>query len=288
MMAAPTLWRLKMKIAVAGGTGMIGAPVVETFLKYGHQVGVISRSAEMVEARFGKRVQPIIVDPDYNHVQGLLEGFESLHISLAGSGSPRSYYKQADATKKLVAEAGDSGIGYITYLSGATVGHPDSKQFYDNDAKLIAEDSIMSSGLLYRIFRPSWFLETLPLFVRRNRLTIIGKSFHGQAWLSTGDFANVVLDAHLQKPASSIQWVGGPENVPLTEAFYRYARKLQLQTSHLSTGFARLLAFMGGGWQLRHVADLMAYFSQVPDQPNGSDGQIHTPTGFSEWLERQI
>lgn len=273
-----------MHIAIAGGTGMLGAPVVEVFLAKGHRVSVISRSQKSVEERFAGLVQALVADPARSDLSGLLKGVDGLHISLAGSGKPKDYYSQSHAVERLLAEGKRAGIGYVSYLSGATVGHPSAKDFYDNHAKLLAEGHIRASGIPYRIFRPSWFLETLPLFIQGDKMSLLGKVDHPQAWLTVQDFAPLVVAAHQDRPGPSTQWVGGPEERGLTQAFQDYANKKGMNTMVLSPGMARFLALLGGGSKLRHAADLMEYFTKVPDQPQGSDGAIRTPTGISAWL----
>lgn len=275
-----------MHIAIAGGTGMLGTPVVEAFLAKGHQVSVISRSQERVEKHFAGRVQALVADPVQSELSGLLKGVDGLHISLAGSGKPKDYYSQSKAVEALMAEGKRSGLGYVSYVSGATVGHPSAKDFYDNHAKLLAEGQIRASGIPYRIFRPSWFLETLPLFIQGDKMTLLGKVDHPQAWLTVQDFAPLVVAAHQDRPSPSTQWVGGPEERGLTQAFRDYASKKGMKTMALSPVMARFLALLGGGSKLRHAADLMDYFARIPDQPQGSDGAIRTATGIRAWLER--
>lgn len=277
-----------MRIAVAGGSGMLGRPVVESLLERGHELLVLGRSKERIEQAFGSRVQACALDLE-NAGRGklgqALEGSEALHISLSGHGSRRRHREsQIRSVDALIEAAKAVGISSLTYLSAATVEHPMATSFYDNLGKRAAEKRIQGSGIPYQIFRPSWFVETLELFERGNKLISLGKSEHPQAWLSANDYAEIVADCLESGTDSRTVWVGGPEELSISEALSRYAQAGGLKLKSYGLGFARVLARLGGGSQLRHAADLMEYFERVPDYPQGSEKQLRTRTGFSEWL----
>lgn len=278
-----------MKIAVVGGTGMLGRPVVEEALHHGHTVRVIGRDEQKIRRTFDARVDARALNAQTapaDEAARALEGCDTLHISLAGYGSKINYHMvQSVSVQNLVAAATSGGVRYITYLSGATVAHPSANEFYDNAGKKAAEEAIERGEVPYRIFRPSWFVESLPLFVRGKTIVMIGKPKHPQAWLTAAEYARIVVETHVEKPTSGAVWIGGPETLSIPEAVERYASAHRLKVRHMTIGLARLLSRMGGGTELRHAADLMDYFSRVPDQPNAGPLQITTETGFHAWLK---
>ena len=277
-----------MKIAVAGGTGLLGRPVVQELLSRGHKVRVLGRSKERIVRAFGQGVEAVEIDlvgAGASAVRAALEGCEGLHISLAGSGSRKAYVRSQSLPVQKLMEAGRaSGLAYVSYLSAATVNHPNAADFYDNQGKRLAEQFIQSSGIRHRIFRPSWFLETLPLFVQSGAVSMIGNPRYPQAWLAAADYAVLVADALEDRPASASVWVGGPEELTIAEAVARYAEDRGLPIRSFGVGAARFFAALGGGHTLRLAADLADYFDRTPDHPEGSDERIATKTGFTEWL----
>lgn len=52
------------------------------------------------------------------------------------------------------------------------------------------------SGVPYTIFRATWFMETLPLFVRGRAATIIGRQPHRLHWLAADDYARMVARSY--------------------------------------------------------------------------------------------
>src|SRR5690606_22433238 len=133
-------------------------------------------------------------------------------------------------------------------------------------------------------FRPSWFLETLPLFVRSGAVSMVGNPRHPQAWLASAEYAAPVADALEARPDSGTVWIGGPEKLTIAEAAKRYAVARGLSFKTMGVGAVRFFAALGGGHALRLAADLADYFDRTPDHPEGSDETITTQTGFTEWV----
>ena len=102
--------------------------------------------------------------------------------------------------------------------------------------KRASDDALIQSGHPYLVFRPTWFMESLPLFVRGNRLAIPGKPPHPLYWVAGDDLARWVVGA-----LRSERWhnrtiiVQGPEPLTFRDAAERFVAAWQpgLRITHL-------------------------------------------------------
>jgi uncharacterized protein YbjT (DUF2867 family) len=148
-------------VLVIGGTGELGAPVARQLLNDGYRVRLLVRDADRISG----------ADPDFDYTQGHLDDLASLQRALAGCdavhisvrGGPtaeqhdRVEHRGTARVAQLAASAGVQRISYVSHsLAAPDAGAPDLR------AKFHAELAIASSGAPYTIFRPTYFMETLP------------------------------------------------------------------------------------------------------------------------------
>ena len=71
---------------------------------------------------------------------------------------------------------------------------------------------MVALGVPYTIFRATFFMETLPRFVRRTRASLLGNQPHPWRWVAADDYARMVAAAYTTPAAANkLLTILGPE-----------------------------------------------------------------------------
>jgi uncharacterized protein YbjT (DUF2867 family) len=254
------------RILVIGATGMLGRPVAERLHAEGFAVRALVRSPERARHLLPTGVD--IVQGDVTQPETLaraLDGCAGVHINLKGGPDEADYERIEHQGPRAIAQAARAaGVRQLTYLSSYTIAaHTATSP--EAQAKWRAEEAIRASGVPYTIFRATWFMETLPLFVRGRTAIVIGRQPHRLHWLAADDYARMVARSY-QTPEALGQalYLYGPEALTMREALQRYCATLASHVTvltlpvALSAGLARLT----GDTELRSLTTLMAYYNR--------------------------
>ena len=271
----------QQRMLVLGGTGLIGRIVVEQALATGIPVRVLTRNATRVAELFGGRAEAVEGDAaDATVVRGAVQGCSGVHLSLDGGQDPDLERRAADA---VVAAARDLGVQRITMLSGASVCDQNA-WFPGTRAKLAAEAAVTSSEIPATVFRSSFFMESLPRFVKGNRASVIGRQPTPWHWVAGKDLAGLVMSAHLDGPGAQLVTLLGPEAMTMTEALQRYCASVNpsAKVGQLPFWAAGLIARMPGGESLAATLPLLKYASHVTEVEQAP--VIRGATTLDQWL----
>lgn len=215
-----------------------------------------------------------------------MDGCYGVHISL-----PSEVEQQvAETVAKLAAR---HGVERISYISGATVAE-EHRWFPMANRKFLAEQAIREAGVPYTIFCPTWFMESLPLFVVQGRASILGKQPYPYHWVAAEDYARMVSTAYgLAEAANQRFIVHGPEAIGMHEALRRYCAVFHPEIKQVSTlpfWLVKLLATITRNQELKSAGELMAYFDKVGEGNKAAsiDSILGAPTTtLDSWLERR-
>ena len=284
-----------MLVLVAGGTGMLGAPVVRRLLAGGARVRVLTRRAGH-DTGLGN-INAEIVSGDVTAPSTLgaaLRGCDALHVSLRGANDPASY--EAVENRGLAALlhcARDQGVRHVSYLSGAGRVQG-SETLLPVATKLAAEALVKNSGMPYTIFRATHFMESLDLFIRKKSATILGAQPHRYHYLAAEDFATMVLHSIERPPvAGRVLYAFGPEPFSMREALEKYMAVLhpggRIQTVPLP--IARWIARLTGNRDVRFATLLFEGFVAIGEDgdPREANELLGTPqTRLDAWLAGRV
>ena len=279
------------KILVIGGTGMLGYPVAKALKKHGYEVTIFTRDI--------KRAQ-LITDENFDFQEGdifnqqslidAMKGKHGIHINLQGGPRLKDYEKtEGQGTLKIVLAAKETGIKYITLITAATVDEKNT-WFPTIKAKYSAETYLKSSGIDYTIFRPSWFMESLPLFVQGKKASVIGNNPNKYSWIAAEDYAQMVADAYATSTTNhKTIYVYGPEKYTMKEALEKYCKVKHpdIKPGVVSAGTLKFIGTISFNPQLKMIAELMKYFEKVqePSFEIPTDIRIfHPQTTLNEWI----
>ncbi len=268
------------KIVVVGGTGFLGKPVVKELAKSNFEILVPSRTKEEKNQAFKNvsYVQADVTNPET--MNGLLNGAYGLHINLSGEAELNAEH--------LVRLAKKNGIQLITYISGITV-DKENLTLESIKGKFNIERAIISSGVNYVIFKPTWFMENLPLFINSGRAAYFGKQLNPIPFASAVDYAGMVSDAYLnQLKPNKAYAVVGPESFTFNEALKKYIDKKEPSIANVTSTpyfIGNLIALLSGNKSLKQTVAFMKYFetAKIPDY--SSDLIIKGKTSIDEWLK---
>ncbi len=272
-------------VLILGGTGMLGAPVVRQMLANGMAARLLTRDPKKALAMFGKSVEIVAGDAtDSACLEEAVVGCDGIHVSIAGPA-------ERIAAENAAILAGRTGLGRLTYISGATADEQ-NRWFPMTGQKLEAEKAIRESGVPFTIFCPTWPMEQLPRFARGGQPLVVGDQPPPFHWFSADDLGRMIAAAY-QNPDSVGKklFIHGPEAMTIDEALERYCRRFHPEVESIPVmpiEAARATAKSTGNEMLGFFAELMAYFEAVGEMgdPAEANRLLGAPTTtLDEWLE---
>ena len=280
-------------ILIVGGTGEIGRPVARQLLADGYCVRLLVRNVERARARLGPGFEYSAGDvDDPDAIERALEGCTGVHISLRGGSDPEELDKIEHRGTARVAEfAARRGVSRLTYLSGMLVA--EDAPFPGDRAKYRAEQAIQQSGVPYTIFKPTYFMETLPRHVQGRLAIVLGRQPHPLHMVAAGDFAWMVSRSfRTPEAANRIFFVHGPEEITIPDALRLYCSLVEpgKRVVSMPLWFMSIVdaLFMRG--QLRSTIQLMRVMQRVGERGDPADTNevLGAPsTTLPQWCERQ-
>jgi len=272
----------KKKILVIGASGLLAGPVIRTMDEKGYDLRLFSRS-----------VKPSMFVNDYDIVQGdvfnqadlekAVSGCDAVHISLASADDVK-------AVSNIIGVAKKNGVRRISLVSGCTVTE-ENRWFKFIDDKFRTEQMVMQSGIPYYIFRPTWFFESLGMFVRNGKASVLGKLTDRYHWVAADDLGTMVANAYSTAGAENrIYYVYGPERYTMNEMLEKYCRAFHPEIKTIGETPLlplKIIAFLTRNRQLKFAASLFGYFGKVhePEVPEADLAALGRPaTDFDTWV----
>jgi len=275
-------------IVMLGGTGMLGQAVARCLKEDGFRVRIMTRDSQKAGKMFDDSFEIFAGDPmNTGHVEEALQGCYGVHISLPSE-------VERPVAKAVAKVAAKHGVERISYISGATVAE-ENRWFPMINRKFQAEQAIRESGIPYTIFCPTWFMESLRMFVAQGRASVFGKQPCPYHWVAAEDCARMVSTAFgLAEAANQRFLVLGPEAIRIREALRRYCAVFHPDIKKVTTmpfWLVRLLATVTGSQGLKAAGELMSYFDKVGEGSNipaKTNGLLGAPTmTLDVWLQKR-
>lgn len=162
----------------------------------------------------------------------------------------------------------------------------------DLRAKHRAEQAIVASGVPYTIFRPTYFMDTLPRQIRGRRALVLGRQPHPFHLIAAADLAQMVSRAlTIPETADRCLDVHGPEPLTISDALGIYCSRLAPDTRvvRMPLWFMTALDRTVRHGQLRGTLALMRALQRTGER--GSPGEANRILGaptttLATWCER--
>jgi uncharacterized protein YbjT (DUF2867 family) len=198
-----------MKIAVIGGTGLIGSKVIVLLRGAGHDAvaaapstGVNTVTGEGLEAALDGADVVIDLANSPSFEPSAVMGFFTAH------------------EKNLLAAELHAGVRHHVALSIVGIDRSDNGYFR---AKIVQEDLIKASGIPYTIIRSTQFMEFLGAIADAGQVDGVVDIATGLFQpIAADDVAAVVAEVAISAPRNVTIEIAGPERAPFDEIIKRY------------------------------------------------------------------
>ena len=279
-------------ILVIGGTGMLGKPVAQQLKADVFNVRLLVRNPEKARKLLGDGYEFIQGDVDnLDSVRTALTGVDGVHISLKG-GPTKADFERMDhfAVRDIADIAKEKNVGRVTLISAYAVSE-EKADTPESRSKVRGEAALKSSGVPYTIFRASWFMETLPLFVQGKSMSLIGNQIHPLHWIAAEDYARMVSKSYqTEETLNKELYIFGPEAYTMGEAMKIYADHAGVKVSPMSTQLLGVLGMLTFNTEWKGMAVLMKHYEKWGE--DGSPEEANRLLGaprmtLQEWLAKQ-
>ncbi|WP_327040584.1 SDR family oxidoreductase [Micromonospora ureilytica] len=246
-----------MKIAVLGGTGLIGSQVVKILQAAGHEAVPLSPSTGV----------------DLLTGQGLSDGLVGAEVVVNLTNSPT--FDEASPAffqttmDNLLTAAARAGVGHAVILSIVGVDQVPDLDYYR--AKVLQEDILKAGPVPYSIVRATQFFEFVEAILSwtADDTTVRLPSTPVQP-MAAADVAQAVAEVTMGAPLQGVRNVAGPDVFALDElGRITLAARGDQRTVTTDNG-AGMFAAMSG------------------DVLIAGDDAVIAPTSYREWLGRQV
>lgn len=278
-------------ILVIGGTGMLGKPVAQQLKADGFNVRLLVRNPEKARKLFGDGYE--LIQGDVDNVASLsaaLTGVDGVHISLKG-GPTEADFERMDhlAVRDIARSAKEKNVGRVTLISAYAVSE-EKADTPESRSKVRGEAALKSSGVPYTIFRASWFMETLPLFVQGKSISLIGNQIHPLHWIAAEDYARMVSKSYqTEETLNKELYIFGPEAYTMGEAMKIYADHAGVKVSPMSTQMLAVLGTLTFNTEWKGMSVLMKHYENWGEDgsPEEANRLLGAPqVTLREWLAR--
>lgn len=198
-----------MRVGVAGGTGMVGRPVVAELAKAGHEPVVLARS-ESVDLTSGAGLAERIAGCD-----AIIDVTNRLTTSRAKS---TAFFTQV--TGNLLTAAKEAGVGHLIVLSIVGV---DRVGYGYYQGKRAQEKLLEGGGVPWTVLRATQFFEfPEPLLAHRFPIAAMPKMLSQP--VAATDVATALVDLVEAGPSGYATPVAGPERLQMVDMARRIER----------------------------------------------------------------
>lgn len=277
-------------ILVIGGTGMLGKPVAQQLKADGFNVRLLVRNPEKARKLLGDGYEFIQGDVDNeSSLNTALSGVDGAHISLKG-GPTEADFERMDhfAVRGIANIAKEKNVGRVTLISAYAVSE-EKADTPESRSKVRGEAALKSSGVPYTIFRCSWFMETLPLFVQGKSISLIGNQTHLLHWIAVEDYAHMVSKSYqTDETLNKELYIFGPEAYTMGEAMNIYAAHVGVKVSPISTTMLSVMGTLTFNTEWKSMATLMRHYEKWGEDgsPEEANRLLGAPrVTLKEWLD---
>ena len=280
-------------ILVVGGTGMLGEQVARQLLNDGFEVRLLVRDVGLARTLLGPPFEYFAGDVDNpGAIERALEGCAGVHLSLRAGPDPAELDRvEHQGTARVAELAARQGVSRLTYLSGMLV--DEHAEFPSDRAKFRAERAIHRSSVPYTIFKPTYFMETIPRHVQGRLAIVLGRQPHPLHMVAARDFARMVSRSFRTPEAANRHFfVQGPKALTIPDALHLYCSLVEpgKRVVSMPLWFMRAVDTLFMSRQLRSTIQLMGVVRRVGERgdPSEANEMLGAPaTTLRRWCEQQ-
>jgi uncharacterized protein YbjT (DUF2867 family) len=227
------------KIVVFGSTGMLGKPVTKALIEAGFEVSIMVRNETLAKRLFPEAT---IIKGDLRNeadVERAIRGQGGVFLSLSVLQTEKEseWHAEQQGIETVIKIARKHGVKRLAYLSSLVHRYQGMNGFdwWVFRIKQEAVSKIKESGILYTIFYPSTFMESIFYQSKQGSMIALGgKSEYPLYYIAAEDYARQVASSFkILEDENKEYVVQGPEAYTQDEAarvFIKHYKKEKLRT----------------------------------------------------------
>ena len=247
-------------VLVLGATGMLARPVVGQLIADGCSV-----RAGVRDVAKAKRLLPAgceFVHADVQNersVAAAMHGCEVMYLSLSEPSSPRAFDPDLAGAKIVASHAAKASVQRVMRIS--TMGLPEgASSWWVAQRKQEGDDLLRGCGVPFTIFHPTWFMESLPLFLMGRRIMVPPAPDGMLYWIAAADYAKQVSQAIRREDAANRTFiVQGKYPASMKHAIIRFAAAFDPSLRQLNLPKLILKAASVASSKARYLRDLLDF-----------------------------
>lgn len=249
-----------------GGHGMLGRPVVRRLVKEGFTVRAMARDPAKATALLPKEVEVVKGDlKDKSSVTRAAEGMETVFLNLATDNPKAKFRPELDGTRNAIAALEDRPELLIAKIS-ALGAKQTSGKWLTSDQKAESDEILRNSGHPCLVFKPTWYMESLPLFISGSKYLRMIRHTPPLYWIAGDDYGKTVAAALRNENFRNRDVpVQGPEAVTFEDAVTRFIRAYN---PNLKQKNVPLWMLSVAGWfkpEVKEFVQLLSYTMAYPE-----------------------
>lgn len=214
-----------MKVLTIGGHGMLGRPVVRRLLQDGIDVRVMARNPDRAAALLPASAVCVAGDlQDPRTIRSALSGCDAVYVSVETLPKAR-FRPETQGLANVVQALADFPRTRLIVLSALGISNPECAHasWWHLREKYEAQQIAQRSGRAWTIFEPTWFMESLPLFVKNKQLALFSTAAFSAYWVAGDDLgrmlSRLLKDGTGQEKIFAVQ---GHEKLSFEQAAQRF------------------------------------------------------------------
>lgn len=240
------------KIIIIGGTGMLGQPVTQEFIKAGFEVTLFARNIQKSKQIFGNSIQ--VIEGNLNDTEKIRQAFQGqdglyLNLSVEQKSNKSEFQPEREGLDNILNVVKQSSIKRIAYLSSLVHFYQGENGFnwWVFDIKQQAVEKIKNCGIPYSIFYPSTFMESFDKGAYRqgNNIMLAGTSKYKMFLISGSDYGKQVVNAFQLDNGNNDYIVQGQEGFTADEAAKFYIENYNKKKVTIMKAPISMLKFLG-------------------------------------------
>lgn len=211
----------KKRILIVGATGKLAVPVVREMARRGFETIAMVRNLEKGRKLLPAETELVQGDvADQDSLRKAAQNISHLYFHPPSTIAPKAeFIVETDGLENILAALPENSV--LLKLSAIDAEAAMGTKFTDLRLKYESEQRLKESGRPFVVFRPTWFMEAIPLELTQNGWTLIfGKQPHPMWLIAAEDYARTVCNA-VEQPGRTIGrtfTVQGTEPLTLAEA----------------------------------------------------------------------
>lgn len=190
---------MKGTVLIIGSHGMLGRPVTRRLLSDGFSIKALCRNPQKAGNLLPEDVKVIQGDlADVALIDAGLEGCFAVYVSVDTLPKAKSGFKpETDGLRNVVKALKNHPNTRLLVLSALSSSIPEARThpWWHVKEKYEAQEITRAAGVPWTIFEPTWFMESLPLFVKNKKVYEITGTNMEPYWISGDDYGRIISAA---------------------------------------------------------------------------------------------